>query len=172
MSGTVTVGNLVLSGWRCKQGSDSKTLVLDVDCSSGKRSEFVDEVVVSGGSCDVAENCVRLKSNGVNGSAVYQSREYIGPHAGGSVVSFVCGNMNESSSSEATGSSRVGFFYSHYSKTQDSTGCGVFLECVGDELFVVKRTHTSGSQQIDERIAQANWNVNVLDGTGNLRNQI
>lgn len=42
---------------------------------------------------------------------------------------------------------------------------GVFFELDGTTLYAVVRTSTSGSP-VDTRIAQANWNGDVLDGSG------
>jgi len=51
---------------------------------------------------------------------------------------------------------RVGYF---------DTKNGIFLERDGTDVYIVKRTSTSGSAQ-DIRILQSDWNGDVLDGTG------
>ena len=51
---------------------------------------------------------------------------------------------------------RVGYF---------STQNGVFLEHDGDQLYFVRRSYTSGSV-VDTRVAQAAWNTDKLNGTG------
>lgn len=42
---------------------------------------------------------------------------------------------------------------------------GIFVEQTGNVVNIVKRTYISGSVQ-EERIAQQNWSVDTLDGTG------
>ena len=172
--GTITVGNIVLSNQsHATQNSKDRFRLaeshplLDIDHGNSKSTGFMEELVQNGGTCvyDRHSGSVKLASNGVTGRSVYQSKEYVQPHAGASISCFMCANMNESSGTEATGSSRMGFFDSHEDKVQDSTGCGIFLECVGDELFMVKRTHTSLTTQTDERIASSSWNTDVMNGT-------
>lgn len=51
---------------------------------------------------------------------------------------------------------RVGYF---------DTRNGIFLEDDGTGLFLVRRTFTSGVA-VDTRVAQSQWNVDRLDGTG------
>lgn len=43
---------------------------------------------------------------------------------------------------------------------------GVFLERDGNTTYIVKRSYTSG-MATDVRVAQADWNADTLDGTGN-----
>ena len=42
---------------------------------------------------------------------------------------------------------------------------GVFLEADGEDLYLVLRSHVTGST-VDTRIAQADWNQDKMDGTG------
>lgn len=42
---------------------------------------------------------------------------------------------------------------------------GIFLEADGTELYIVKRSYTSGSA-VDTRIAQSNWNGDIFNGAG------
>lgn len=177
--GTLTVGNLELTSQnKATHNSkgrfrlaDSRSL-LDIDFTTGKSPDFAEELVENGGTCehDQASGSVILKSNGLTGRAVYQSKEYLGPRAGASLTCFLCGNINASTVNDGQGSTRMGFFDSHEDKVSDSTGCGVFLECVGGNLFIVKRTYTSDSTQVDERIAMENWNTDVMDGSSSLEN--
>lgn len=52
---------------------------------------------------------------------------------------------------------RVGYF---------SATNGIFLEQADDELYLVLRSSSSGSI-VETRVAQADWNTDKLDGTGN-----
>lgn len=51
---------------------------------------------------------------------------------------------------------RVGYF---------STENGIFLEKVGDTVYWVLRSNTSGGL-VETRVAQSQWNADVMDGTG------
>ena len=42
---------------------------------------------------------------------------------------------------------------------------GIFLEADGEDIYIVKRSYTSGSA-VDTRIAQSNWNGDTLNGAG------
>jgi hypothetical protein len=42
---------------------------------------------------------------------------------------------------------------------------GLFLEQDGTDIYFVKRSYVTGSV-VDTKVAQANWNVDVMDGTG------
>ena len=42
---------------------------------------------------------------------------------------------------------------------------GIFLEADGTDLYIVKRSYTSGSA-VDTRIAQSNWNSDAFNGAG------
>lgn len=52
---------------------------------------------------------------------------------------------------------RIGYF---------NTQNGVFLERDGTSVYITRRTYVSGSA-VDTRVSQANWNGDVLNGTGN-----
>ena len=51
---------------------------------------------------------------------------------------------------------RVGYFTSQN---------GIFLEADGTDVYIVKRSYTSGSA-VDTRIAQSSWNGDTFDGSG------
>ena len=51
---------------------------------------------------------------------------------------------------------RVGYF---------TTQNGIFLEADGTDVYIVKRSYTTGSA-VDTRIAQSNWNGDTFDGNG------
>jgi hypothetical protein len=51
---------------------------------------------------------------------------------------------------------RVGYFTSQN---------GIFLEADGTDVYIVKRSYTTGSA-VDTRIAQSNWNGDTFDGNG------
>lgn len=52
---------------------------------------------------------------------------------------------------------RIGYF---------NTQNGVFLERDGTTVYITRRTYVSGAA-VDTRVSQANWNGDVLNGTGN-----
>ena len=138
--------------------------LLDIDLSDGKNLTFMEELLGGSGTCDYTNNRIEMKANGT-GLVVYQTKEYFSPYSGSPMVCLMCANMNETNSLIATGTVRLGFFDSHDTKVNDSTGCGVFLESVGGILYLVKRTFTDVLDQVDVRIVQSSWNMDVLDGT-------
>jgi hypothetical protein len=183
--GTITVGSLILSGTILSGNQSNSTInskdrfrltnsvpTLDVDLSKGKSDNFIEELVENGGTCAFDQDSmgIKLMSNGITGKCVYQTKQYFNPKSGSSIVCFISANMNPSNNTDVSGYTRVGFFDSHNEKVNDSTGCGIFLECVGNQFFIVKRTYTSIQTQIDERIAMASWNTDVFDGTSSSDN--
>jgi hypothetical protein len=183
--GTITVGSLILSGTILSGNQSNPTInskdrfrftdnvpELDIDLSKGKSDTFIEELVENGGTCEFDQDSmgIKLMSNGITGKCVYQTKQYLYPKSVSSIVCFISANMNPSNNTDVSGSTRVGFFDSHHEKVNDSTGCGIFLECVGDQFFIVKRTYTSTQTQIDERIAMASWNTDVFDGTSSTDN--
>ena len=92
---------------------------------------------------------------GVTGSAIRQTRWYMGYQAGKSQQILVTFDMSVSPGSGA-GNHRVGYF--------DASN-GLFLEKNNDVLYMVKRTSTSGSP-VDTAVAQSSWNIDPMNGTG------
>jgi len=86
-------------------------------------------------------------------SAIFQTRRYFKYHPGVSQALLFTHNFG---SSQANVRRRIGQF---------DTANGVFFELDGTTIYVAVRTSTSGSP-VDTRVAQANWNLDKLDGTG------
>jgi len=129
---------------------DSKTIF-------DKRDLFYSESFVSGGTSTFITNnaSIDLGVTTANGSStVRQTKEYFSYQSGRSqllTLSLVLGTRK-------TGvTRRAGLF--------DASN-GFFLEQTSAGLFFVLRTFTSGTA-VDTRIAQADWNIDRLDGTGN-----
>lgn len=60
---------------------------------------------------------------------------------------------------------RVGLF-TDQGTFPSAAGDGVFLEAAGTGVNIVKRTLTGGGAGAEERVAQASWNLDKLNGTG------
>lgn len=88
-----------------------------------------------------------------------QSR-YIRYRPGKSQQIFVSGNFN----GLETGTIKRMGYYDDATQTE-STGDGIFFEVDETGIFAVRRTSVSGTSE-DIRIAQADWNLDPLDGNG------
>lgn len=99
------------------------------------------------------ESSAKLEIAGSNASVIRQTRQYFKYQPGRSqqiLATFVAG-------STAGATKRVGYF---------DAANGIFLEVVGGDLYMVKRSHSSGAT-VNTRVAQADWNLDKMDGTGN-----
>lgn len=112
---------------------------------------------VSGGSIAHLpnESGVQLTVNGTSGNFVrWQSRRYLRYQPGKSQLVILTGLLG---APVAGVRRRWGYF---------DNDDGLFLEQDGTNgLFLVRRTSTSGAP-VDTRVAQADWNVDPLNGTG------
>lgn len=99
------------------------------------------------------EACVNLEVGTASGEyAIRQTHRYFPYIPGKSQVVTMTGNLGEAKTNVVK---RIGYF-------DDRNG--LFFELAGDTLAVVRRYYTSGTVQ-EERVTQANWNTNKLDGT-------
>lgn len=95
-----------------------------------------------------------LSVSGANGDrAVHQTKEYFKYEPGKSQLMYGSFNFKEQ---VANTTKRTGLF-------DDDNG--IFIEDDGDNYYIVLRSNISGSP-VDTRIAQADWNVDVMDGYG------
>lgn len=118
-------------------------------------NHFVESTSGSGASSDAAdEAAVLMTVSGASGDEVIrQSRRYMSYQPGKSLLVL----NTVVFASNATGlRQRVGYF---------NQNNGVFLEQDDSTVNMVQRSYTSGSV-VERRIAQANWNVDKLDGSG------
>ena len=84
---------------------------------------------------------------------VRQTKNYFQYQPGKSLLTLTTFVLDEA---KANLRQRVGYF---------DTNNGVFLERDGTDVYIVKRTSTSGTPQ-DIRIPQSDWNGDKIDGTG------
>lgn len=100
---------------------------------------------------------------------VRQSRLYTTYQAGKGLEIFVTGTLNASTSNFANTISRIGYFDDVNDKNAtyetNRNGNGFFFELNNGKLYVVERTSIGGIQT-DNKIAQKDWNIDPLDGTG------
>lgn len=111
---------------------------------------------VSGGSTLLLQNesTVELSVSDVSGSRVYAESKRVFPYQPGKSLliytTFVFAEPKENLRQ------RVGYF---------GTQNGIFLEQVGSDVHICKRSFTTGAA-VDTAIAQENWNVDKMDGSG------
>lgn len=97
---------------------------------------------------------VRMRVGGTAGDrAVRQSHRYIRYQPGKSQLVLLTGNLGPAQQGVAA---RLGYF-------DDSDG--LYFESASDGLAVVLRSSVSGSI-IEQRVKQANWNLDRMDGSG------
>lgn len=107
------------------------------------------------GPTDANTRMTPITVSGTSGHyAVLQSRQYVRYVPGKSHLVLLTGIF--SPGTVANNDSRVGYF--------DSAN-GVFFEVTNGVLAMVRRTSTSGSV-VDNRVVQASWNIDKMDGTG------
>lgn len=89
------------------------------------------------------------------GSKVFRrTREYVPYHPGHTQVILITGRFNAATSGIRK---RIGYF-------DDDNGL-FFEQDVDGTIYIVRRTSTSGSP-VDNKVAQPDWNIDTLDGTG------
>ncbi len=121
-----------------------------------EQNKYFDTALTGGGTTTylVNESTVRLNVGTASGDAVVRQtyRSFIyQPGKSLLVMSTLAMNVPKANLRQ-----RVGYF---------STQNGVFLEQDGLTTYIVLRTYTSGAV-VDTRIAQASWNGDKMDGTG------
>jgi len=89
---------------------------------------------------------------GATDFVVRQTRNYLRYKPGKSQLMFITGNMGQ----QADQYRRIGLF-------DDQNG--IFVETDGTTVNMVIRSYTTGAV-VENRIPQASWNLNPLDGTG------
>lgn len=179
MSGTITAGKIVLtdngniqviSGVNGNNDAFDRLRVSEpytlfqVHHVFGKEGDFMDELTSgSGTSTHNSTNSyvqMALADSGT-GKVIRQSYEYIPYQPGKSRLMLFTGVL-ETSGGVTNSVSRIGCFDSTTDKTDVSgTGNGHFFELNGTTMYVVERLNDS-----DTQIAQASWNVDVLNGEG------
>lgn len=100
------------------------------------------------------EACVRMRVSASGDSIVRQSRQYIRYQPG---KSQLCLFTFDAGAPVTNARQRIGLF--------DAQN-GVFVQRDGAALSVVRRTYTSGTVSDASAVAQADWNIDPLDGTG------
>lgn len=129
--------------------------LFDAQLRYSKRSDLFDEATTGGGSTNylINESSLELSVGTTSGdSAVRESKRVFPYQPGKSLQIFLTFVMNDGQ----TGLSQCAGFY-------DSQN-GVFLSNEDGVNYIVKRSYVSGSV-VDTKIAQADWNIDKLDGT-------
>lgn len=113
---------------------------------------------------DMLNSCKNLVVNNIGDRAICQSRQYFTYIPGYSKFVYISGVFQTTLTPGVR--SRIGVFDNHYDKTVDNKGNGHYFEYYNSSLYVVERSSTSGTDQTDTRVAQADWNTDRMDGTG------
>ena len=90
-----------------------------------------------------------------NGSKVYRESNRAFPYQPGKSLEIMmtfCMNTPRTNLRE-----RIGYF---------DTANGIFLERNGSTVYLVRRSSSVNGSPVEERVAQADWNIDKLDGTG------
>ena len=135
---------------------------LDVSRINTKRTDLFDEKTVGTGSSAyrVYESALNLSVTTTGDKAISQTKRNGYYQPGKSLLVEITGIL------DADGQvGRIGYFDDLTDKTVDIMSGGVFFEDNNGTISVVKRSCVSGSQ-VDTRINQADWNLDVMDGTG------
>jgi hypothetical protein len=120
------------------------------------KNDLFDETTATGGTVtyDADASTVNLNVTGASGSEVvrqtYRSFAYQPGKSLLTLNTFVMPTAN------ANQRIRIGYF---------NTQNGVFIERDGTAVYITRRTYVTGSV-VDTRIAQADWNGDKLNGTG------
>lgn len=120
------------------------------------KNELFDESTTTGGAVNYLtnESTVELTTTTASGSKVVRESKRVFPYQPGK--SLLVMNTFVMGAAQANMRCRVGYF---------STQNGVFFERDGTTLNVARRSYVTGSV-VDTAVAQANWNGDKLDGTG------
>lgn len=120
------------------------------------KNELFDESTTTGGAVNYLtnESTVELTTTTSSGSKVVRESKRVFPYQPGK--SLLVMNTFVMSAAQANMRCRVGYF---------STQNGVFFERNGTTVNIVRRSYVTGSV-VDTAIAQASWNGDKLDGTG------
>ena len=120
------------------------------------KNELFDESTATGGAVSYLanESSVSMTTTTSSGSRVFRESKRVFSYQPGK--SLLVMNTFVMSAAQANMRCRVGYF---------STQNGVFFERNGTTVNMVLRSYVTGSV-VDTTIAQANWNGDKLDGTG------
>jgi hypothetical protein len=121
----------------------------------GKRALFWDEVLTASGTStyDADRATVVLEVPASGDKVIRQTKEFFNYQTGKSQVIFISFNQY---GHETNTLKRTGLFYEND---------GIFFEDDGTDYKMVLRSSTSGSP-VDTAITQANWNIDIMDGSG------
>ena len=122
-------------------------------------------VATASGTANLTSNLYGTELNTLltNGSGYWiQSYNHVRYAPGISVLFRITFNFNQLTTSVRQ---RVGMF-TDQGTYPSNAGDGFYLEAAGSSISVVRRYMTTGVAGAEERVAQANWNMDKLDGTG------
>jgi hypothetical protein len=103
---------------------------------------------------DANASVVNLNVTDENGSEAVMETKRVFPYQPGKALEIMATFTMDSAQTGLR--QRVGYF---------SEENGIFLERDGDDVYLVLRSNSSGSV-VENRVAQADWNTEILDGNG------
>ena len=128
-----------------------------------------ESTAVSAGTINLNTNLygTELNTTTVAGSGYWiQSYNHIRYAPGVSTMLRFTFNLNELTTGVR---SRIGMF-TDQGTFPSTAGDGLYFEMDGSTASFVRRSLASGAGGVEERITQSNWNVNKMDGTGDIIN--
>lgn len=129
--------------------STSFTL-LDISHIFDKNYLMMDELV-TGGTSTYNQAAIDMSVTTAGHSVIRQSRIYSPYQPGKALVIRLTGVLNSGSNASSV-TSRLGYF---------DHANGLFFEYANQTMYVVERNNS-----VDTRVAQTNWNVDTLNGSG------
>ena len=137
---------------------------LDVKQSGNERPELLDVIETAGGTRTYLpnESASDLAVTTTGDRVVLQSKRYGFYQAGKSLLTQQTGTLTTNSTNSIV---RIGYFDDHTDKTVDSRGNGFFFYHNNGIFGVCERSYVTGAQ-VDTAVVQANWNLDVMDGSG------
>jgi hypothetical protein len=154
------------------------TTLYEVHFPYDKQPQKIEEIITGTGKSTYVNGLsfIDMSVNIASGSVIRQSKEYIPYQPGKSKLILLSGVLLGNSYLSSNITSRIGHFDSADNKTSEPNpiGNGHYYEIVGNIsspiINVVERSFYSnitGSESgYENRVAQANWNVDTLDGRG------
>lgn len=152
----VQINKKYLDSFNRLRTSDLNT-ILDISQIYSKNNLKEDEYTNGSGSVshNVNESTNTLSVSANNDRVIRQSRIYTKYQPGKSFIIYLTGCINNNNNQTNT-VSRLGYF-------DDNNG--IYFEYDGSDMYIVKRSYTSGSI-VNTKVIQSEWNVDPMNGNG------
>ena len=155
--------------------ASNPTTLYEVNFLYDKQPQKIEELITGSGISTHVNGLsyINMNVSGVPGSVIRQSKEYIPYQPGKSKLILLSGVLSVDNLNDNI-TTRIGHFDSADNKTSESnpTGNGHYFEIVGNtikpSIYVVERNffNIANSWGYENRVEQANWNIDTLNGRG------